>query len=110
MFFVPINEQETVIRYSRRESTVTVWTSDSSQMARMDKIVNSDGSQWECVDVGYVNMDGERSIVSKEYRGDKNLLTIRAKKKQLSDEQRAKLADKARQLPKKKDSNHSEDN
>lgn len=110
MYFVPLNEQETVIQFSRKDSTVSVWTSDSTQINRMDKLVEAEGSLWECVDVGYANMDGERSIVTKEYRGDKGLLTIRAKKKQLTDEQKAKIAGLARKLPKGKDSSPSEDN
>ena len=103
MFYVPVSEQETVIQYSRNDPNVTVWTSDSTQMNRMDKLVETDGSLWKCIDIGYANVDGKRSIISKEYRGQKALLTIRAKRNQLTDEQKKNMAQNAKRFLKGKE-------
>lgn len=35
---IPTNEQETVVQYGRNGETMTIYTSDSTQMTRLDKI------------------------------------------------------------------------
>ena len=76
---VPMSEQETVVQYDRNGETMTIYTSDSTQMTRLDKIYNRHKEH---------KQGGE--VVAVEYVVDKKLLSYRSKrfKRVLSDEQR----------------------
>lgn len=76
---IPINEQETVVQYGRNGETMTIYTSDTTQMTRLDKIYSRHKEH---------KQGGE--IVAVEYVVDKKLLSYRSKrfKRVLSDEQR----------------------
>ena len=109
MFHVPVDEQETVITFSRTSEECLVWTSDKTVMTKLDKLAENPDSPWECIDMGCTNFDGEGNILTKEYKGLKSLLTFREKKKQLSDAQREKQAEFLRELSRKSDFNPLED-
>ena len=110
MFHVPIREQETVIQFYRNDPGVKVWTSDTTQMNRMDKLVADPDSSWVLKEEGYTNLDGERSLVSKEYYGLKSLITIRAKKRQYTEEQKRRFIENLPVQANLQDSNPPEDN
>lgn len=76
---VPMSEQETVVQYDRNGETMTIYTSDSTQMTRLDKIYSRHKEH---------KQGGE--VVAVEYVVDKKLLSYRSKrfKRVLSDEQR----------------------
>ena len=76
---IPMNEQETVVQYGRNGETMTIYTSDTTQMTRLDKIYSRHKEH---------KQGGE--IVAVEYVVDKKLLSYRSKrfKRVLSDEQR----------------------
>ena len=76
---IPTNEQETVVQYDRNGETMTIYTSDTTQMTRLDKIYSRHKEH---------KQGGE--IVAVEYVVDKKLLSYRSKrfKRVLSDEQR----------------------
>ena len=77
---IPTSEQETVVQYDRNGETMTVYTTDSTQITRLDKIYQRHKEHKQA---------GE--VVAVEYVVDKNLLSYRSKrvKPVLSDEQRA---------------------
>ena len=89
---IPTNEQETVVQYDRNGDTMTIYTSDSTQMTRLDKIYKRSREHWQA---------GE--VVAVEYKADKRLLSYRSKivKKSLTDEQRAGLSAKMKALREK---------
>lgn len=89
---IPTNEQETVVQYDRNGETMTIYTSDSTQMTRLDKIYQRHKEHRQA---------GE--VVAVEYVVGKNLLTYRAKrvKQNLSSEQRAALSTKMKALREK---------
>lgn len=84
---IPIHEQETVIQISRDSDKMRIWTSDSTMMTRLDKLVSS-SSEWSCT--GENKIDGD--ICDKEYTADKGLLTFRSSRRKLTDEQKAEFA------------------
>ena len=88
---IPVNEQETTIQFNRDESTVNIWTSDSTVMTKLDKLANDSESPWECV---ATEVDEIGWVVCREYRCPKNLISFRSGKRK----------------PKNSDSNHSKDN
>lgn len=77
---IPTSEQETVIQYDRNGETMTVYTTDSTQITRLDKIYQRHKEHKQA---------GE--VVAVEYVVDKKLLSYRSKRVKpiLSDEQRA---------------------
>lgn len=89
---IPTNEQETVVQYDRNGDTMTIYTSDSTQMTRLDKIYKRSREHRQA---------GE--VVAVEYKADKRLLSYRSKivKKSLTDEQRAGLSAKMKALREK---------
>lgn len=50
---IPVNEQETVVQFSRDSDVCSIWTSDTTIMTKLDKLAESDEvSEWKCIDVG----------------------------------------------------------
>lgn len=79
---IPTNEQETVVQYDRNGETMTIYTSDTTQMTRLDKIYSRHKEHRQA---------GE--VVAVEYVVDKSLLSYRSKrvKRALTDDEKASL-------------------
>jgi hypothetical protein len=78
-YFVPTDEQETVIQFDRNGTVCHVYTTDSTVMTKLDKIHKS-------VKQDYVN----GKPIAAYYEFDKKLLSFRSKipKRILTDEQK----------------------
>ena len=88
---VPVYEQETHISYMRDEQFAKVYTSDTTQMTRYDKLCKQFPNMWSCVsDDGY-----SRSYICQ----DKRLISFRGKK---ADRQKRELTDEEREAIKKR--------
>lgn len=82
---VSIAEQETTVSFSRDEKTVKIWTSDSTMMTKLDKLVERDPKNWSSNE----QKDKDGDVIAKEYLvQDKKLVSFRAG---MSDEQKEKL-------------------
>jgi hypothetical protein len=91
--YVSIDEQDTVIQFSRDSDTCTVWTSDSTVMCKLDKLVNAENSaEWKIIKVDTI--DGE--LFAKKYEANKRLISFRSclGKKTLTAEQRQALSER----------------
>lgn len=85
---VPIYEQEVCINMMRDEKTATIYTSDSTYITKLDKLCNSSPDMYSVI---------EETKCGKTYLlQDKTLISFRAKKKELSDEQRQAAGDRMR--------------
>lgn len=75
---VSISEQETSILYMRDEDFATIYTSDTTQMTRLDKLCKNNPDMYSLIaDTGR----------GKTYKvADKGLISFRAKKREMSDE------------------------
>ena len=83
---IPINEQETHIIYMRDESFARIYTSDTTQMTRFDKLCESNPDMYKLVeDTG----NGKNYICY-----DKTLVSLRSKKRKLSEEQKQAVKDR----------------
>ena len=71
---IPVNEQETTIQFNRDESTVNIWTSDSTVMTRLDKLAKEEASPWEIIDTV---TDDIGWIIAREYRVPKYMISFR---------------------------------
>lgn len=73
---VPCAEQETNITYSRTDDIAEIYTSDSTVMTRLDKLVESDAApEWKLVDT--IN-DQYGNLVAKRYKTNKRLISFRS--------------------------------
>ena len=86
------NEQETVIQYSRDGEQAIIWTSDKTQMTRLDKLVEvSDAYEIDRVD----KSADTHEVISKTYALlDKSLISFRKNKKQYTEEQKQAMAER----------------
>ena len=83
---IPINEQETHISYMRDESFARIYRSDTTQMTRFDKLCESNPDMYKLVeDTG----NGKNYICY-----DKTLVSLRSKKRKLSEEQKQAARDR----------------
>lgn len=77
---VPVYEQETHISYMRDEQFAKVYTSDTTQITRYDKLCSQFPDMWQCIsDDGY-----SKSYICK----DKSMISSRGKKRKVSDKQK----------------------
>lgn len=77
---VPVYEHETHISYMRDEQFAKVYTSDTTQMTRYDKLCKQYSDMWSCVsDDGY-----SKSYMCK----DKKMISARGQKRKISDKQK----------------------
>lgn len=95
---VSFEEQETVINFNRTGDGAEVWTSDRTTMTKLDKLCEESPEYWKCKKVENF-LDG--SLANKVYTvTDKSLISFRSKKvkRELTEEQRAEMADRLRRL------------
>lgn len=64
---ISIEDQETVIQLNRTSYNMTIWTSDTTYMTKLDKIYPS-----------VVQYDTDGNIIAKTYEVNKKLLTFRS--------------------------------
>jgi len=85
---VPIYEQEVCINMMRDEKTATIYTSDSTYITKLDKLCGSSPEMYSVI---------EETKCGKTYLlQDKTLISFRAKKKELSEEQKQAAAERMR--------------
>ncbi|RFZ78242.1 hypothetical protein DS742_14105 [Lacrimispora amygdalina] len=85
---VPIYEQEVCINMMRDEKTATIYTSDSTYITKLDKLCGTSPDMYSVI---------EETKCGKTYLlQDKTLISFRAKKKELSDEQRQAAGERMR--------------
>ena len=89
---IPTSEQETVVQYDRNGETMTVYTTDSTQITRLDKIYQRHKEHKQA---------GE--VVAVEYVVSKRLLSYRSRvpKSNMTDEHRAAFSDRMKAVRKK---------
>ena len=87
---VGIEEQETHISYMRDESFAKVYTSDSTQMTRLDKLCKTNPDMYKLIEN---TGRGKSYLIS-----DKGLISFRAKKREMTEEQKRIAADRMRKL------------
>ena len=83
-------EQETVIQFGRTDEYATLCTSDRTMMTRLDKLCEKSPE--------YYSLTDENSAF-KTYRiHDKGLISLRQKKREVSDEAKAAASERFKQM------------
>ena len=91
---VPIFEQELHIYWMRDEDFAMIYTSDTTQMTRLDKLCREVNSIYELI---------EDTGRGKRYRcNDKSLISFRSKKRELTEEQKIKAGERMRKYQESK--------
>lgn len=91
---VSISEQEVCINFMRDEDFATIYTSDTTYMTKLDKLCNLSPDMYS------LTADTGRG---KTYRvEDKTLISFRAKKKELSEEQKIAAGERMRRYQESK--------
>lgn len=103
----PLYEQETVINQMRDSEYCTIYTSDTTVMTKLDKLVkNKNAPEWTLVKT-HTLPSGE--IVGKTYRTLKRLISFRANvvAREMTDEQKTKAAERLRRMREQKKENQN---
>ena len=72
---LPVYEQETNINFMRDEDAATVYTSDSTTMTKLDKLIALPDAEWKLKEIHRLESTGE--IVGKTYICPKKLVSLR---------------------------------
>ena len=90
-----IEEQETHINFSRGDERAKIYTSDTTTMTKLNKLVELQGTEWKLEGVTKLK-SGE--IIGRTYSCPVSLISFRKKRVQrkLSEEQRQKIASRFR--------------
>lgn len=84
-----VAEQETSIIFMRDEPFAKIYTSDSTQITRLDKLCKSSPDMYK--------LDYETSVGKAYICTDKGLISFRSKKREVSDEQKEAAGERMRQ-------------
>lgn len=85
-----ISEQETSVLYMRDEDFATIYTSDTTQMTKLDKLCENSPDYYSLI---------EDTGRGKTYRvSDKSLISFRAKKREMSEEAKAAASERFSKL------------
>jgi uncharacterized protein (DUF2384 family) len=93
-----IEEQETVISFSRDSNVASLWTSDRTIINKLDKLVINNPKDYILKHIGLSMNNGE--VLCKEYYLPKTLITLRKRKAErtVTEEQREKMRQRAQAL------------
>ena len=94
---VSLEEQETVIQFNRTDKGATIYTSDRTTMTKLDKLCAASPKYYK-LDRTEMS-DGE--VVGKFYKlSDKTRICFRSKKTEYTEEQRAVMAERLKNVKK----------
>lgn len=91
-----MEEQETVISFSRKDERATVYCSDNTMLTKIQKLLNAPDSEWT-LEQTFKNTDGKPT--GYEFSVTKKLIALRPKKKvgkELTEEERLALGARLR--------------
>lgn len=97
-----ISEQETSVSFARNSDICTVYTSDSTVMTKLDKLVESDKSPHWKLKEEHRLINGE--LIGKTYETNKRLISFRANitTREMSEEQKEAASERFKRMWKDK--------
>lgn len=88
---ISLNEQETTIHFMRTEGYATIYTTDRTSMTKLDRLCRQSPENYQLLHENTI----EGEVCGKEYRlTDKSLISLRSKKKSVSENQRKAFTDR----------------
>lgn len=94
---VQIEEQETHVSFLREDSRAVIYTSDTTMMTKLNKLVEAEGTEWKRERETHLQKTGE--LIGVFYSCPVELISFRSKrvKRVLTEEQKKILADRLHQ-------------
>lgn len=95
---IPVNEQETVINFTRDSNEARIYTSDTTVLTKLHKLVSRNTKDWTLVSQ---DMDGrDHEVIAETYSCPKRLISFRAEVKTriMTNEQKKAAADRLRKI------------
>lgn len=90
------DEQETTVSYGRKDGRAVIYSNDSTVLTKIQKLLNTEGTQW-VLEETYWNSDHTQPSGYK-FSCPKSRVKFSAKKKVMTEEQRAAQSARARAL------------
>lgn len=89
-----IEEQETHVNFNRDDDRATVYTSDTTMMTKLNKLVELPGSEWKIEEVSRLKWTGE--VIGITYSCPVSFVSFRSKRvvRNYSEEQRRAIGER----------------
>ena len=104
---IPGDEQETVIVFSRNNDTASVETTDSTVLTKLKKYATTNPDEWVLTNVTTSGNESDpMKITSICFECPKKLISLRSKSaapRELTEEERAEIAERMKQIWKAKE-------
>ena len=104
---VSVDEQETVIVFSRNNDTASVETTDSTVLTKLKKYATTNPDEWVLTNVTTSGNESDpMKITSICFECPKKLISLRSKSpspRELTEEERAEIAERMKQIWKAKE-------
>lgn len=95
---IPVNEQETVINFTRDSDKATVYTTDTTMLTKLHKLTKKNPEEWRLVDQDTVN----GIVISETFECPNKLISLRAILRVMTEEQRYAEAEILKKVMKNK--------
>ena len=89
---IPVNEQETVINFTRGSDEARIYTTDTTVLTKLHKLISRNSKDWKLVSQDRDSVDHD--VIAETYSCPKSLISLRAAKRVLTDEQREKFIER----------------
>ena len=95
---IPVNEQETVINFTRGSDEARIYTTDTTVLTKLHKLISRNSKDWKLVSQDRDSVDHD--VIAETYSCPKSLVSFRVAKQSrvLTDEQREELSARMRRL------------
>ena len=95
---IPVNEQETVVNFTRGSNEARIYTTDTTVLTKLHKLISRNSKDWKLVRQDRDSVDHD--VIAETYSCPKNLISFRAVKQSrvITDEQREELSARMRRL------------
>lgn len=102
---IPVDEQETVVQFDRKGEYMTIYTTDTTMMTKLDKCVES--GNYEVIERH--RLQGSSRVIGKTYKSRKKLLSFRtsnrANKRVMTEEEKRAFVERTQNAKKAKSQN-----
>ena len=91
---IPVNEQETVVNFTRGSNEARIYTTDTTVLTKLHKLISRNSKDWKLVSQDRDSVDHD--VIAETYSCPKSLVSFRTAKQSrvLTDEQRKEMAER----------------
>ena len=99
---IPVNEQETIVNFTRGSNEARIYTTDTTVLTKLHKLISRNSKDWKLVRQDRDSVDHD--VIAETYSCPKSLIRFRAVKQSrvITDEQREKFIERIKNSRTKK--------